>query len=401
VDVKKIAVLTPIFPYPPDSGSRIRIFNLIKILGEKGFRIFLLGFGSDPSPKALAALKPWCEKVQVIQPVARRKDEPGRRRWADRIFAGPFEQRPGFSRALTAAVLDWMPNILQVEKTIGAAYIQIERFRASGIRVILEEGGVHHLTYERLAGVGPGIHRKVLNRWRAMRLKRFEADLIGKMDAVVSVSKVEKALLSRMNPAATVLLVPNGVEKILTEQDVLPAGEREAAGFFCGDLSYFPNADAVAVMIDQLAPLVGRAPTSVNIFVAGGNASKDLNRRAGSSGCVHLLGYVDDVGACFRKYALFINPMRLGGGTRLKMIEAMAHGMACVSTATGAEGIEITPGIHALIADDPKQMAQDIRSLLSNPRRMSEMGLAARQLIRENYLWDRCAGELIDFYARL
>jgi len=110
------------------------------------------------------------------------------------------------------------------------------------------------------------------------------------------------------------------------------------------------------------------------------------------------LGYVDDIHALYRQYAIFVNPMRLGGGTRLKMLEAMGFGMACVSSSIGAEGLEVKDGVHFITADDPEQMAEQIRILASDPSRTSKLGNEARKMVISRFTWTRCLRPLVDYY---
>jgi glycosyltransferase involved in cell wall biosynthesis len=111
-----------------------------------------------------------------------------------------------------------------------------------------------------------------------------------------------------------------------------------------------------------------------------------------------VTGFVDDIRPFVREAAVYVVPLRVGGGTRLKVLDAMAMGKAMVSTATGCEGIKVTPGEHLLIADTPQTFADATLALLSDPARRQSLGLAARALVEREYAWPVVGRQLVDGY---
>ena len=393
---RRIAIVTPIAPYPPDSGTKLRIYHLIRILHAEGFRILLVHYGQDVPKQTNNKIMEWCEEVihigeQFTLPLISLP-----KRVYDRFGRVPFPSRPKLTEELHRILNRWAPDIVQLEKTISAAYLDINQLKASGMRIVLEEGGVHHLYYEREAGAAKSIFSKMLNRRRAMRLKKYEKNIIGAVDAVVAVSLEESELLRKMNPKVHVIYAPNGVDEKLCSEPITPAGQRQWGAFFCGSLNYKPNRDAVDLYLHSVMPLIKKKNKRIDFIIAGGGKQEDL--AAVREPLFHPLGYVEDIYWYFKQYALFVNPMRLGGGTNLKMLEAMACGMACVTTTMGAEGIGIESGKQALIAKSMDEMAEHLCRLSDDKIQATLLGEAAREFIATNYTWPKCSKALITYY---
>ena len=395
---RKIAVVSPIAPYPPDSGSKIRIYHLIRVLHGMGLRILLLIFDSNVAAAFPGTLKNWCEDIRVINTASMRQQVSATTRLWHRLFGNPFTPLPDLTQELHDVLSNWAPHFVQIEKTIGAAYLDVPTLKRHGTGVILEEGGVHHLAYKRLATNESNILKKWLFRRRSQKLKKFEKDAVTAMDAVVAVSQKEADLLHAMNPCTNVIFVPNGVSEEMVHAPIRPAGERKLAAFFCGDLSYPPNLHAVEMIVYKLVPALKARSISMDFVIAGQGAPESLKARAEKTRSIQFLGYVPDIATLFNRYAILINPMWLGGGTRLKMLEAMACGSACVSTSIGAEGLEIQNGKHALIADTAEGLARHLEYLIHNLELATKLGDSAREHVKQKYLWHQCADRLVRFY---
>lgn len=395
---RKIAIVTPIAPYPPDSGTKLRIYHLIRILHAEGFRILLVNYTQDAPQQIPETIMEWCEEIVHVGNKANHSAVPLPYRLHHKFGRVPFPPQPNLTKELHHILYRWSPDFVQLEKTMSAAYLDIRRLKASGTRTVLDEGGgVHHLYYQREAGASKSLFSKILNYRRARRLKRFEKDIIGEFDAVTAVSHEEADLLRKMNPNTNVIYAPNGVDENILIEETVPAGQRQWAAFFCGSLGYKPNRDAVDLYLCHVMPQIKEKKKKIDFVIAGGGPQDDLLDSQDS--LFHPLGYVDDISMYFKKYAIFVNPMRLGGGTNLKMLEAMAYGMACVTTTLGAEGIGIESGKQALIAQSLNEMAQHLCRLSDNRTEATTLGEAARQFIVDNFTWPNCAKHLISYYG--
>jgi glycosyltransferase involved in cell wall biosynthesis len=394
----RIAIVTPIMPYPPDSGSKLRIYHLARLMAQRGFKLFLLSFDPHYQKAVPERLKEWFEDVRIVEASSSRECFTPIAKWRNAIWGMPFPLRPGLAENIRTILTDWNPDFIQAEKTIGAAYLDIPFLRERGIRCIWEEGGVHHLSYEREADIKKSYIARLIYKRRYSRLKAFETRMLKLIDAVVAVSVEEAELLSSMNSQTKIIMVPNGVDENITLEEPPLPDKRQWCAFFCGNLNYLPNRDAVELYIHEIMPRLNAKGIALDFVVAGANVPDSLAEQAHVNPQLKLLGYVDSIDLHLKKYALFVNPMRLGGGTRLKMLEAMAYGMACVSTGVGAEGILIKNRKHAFVSDTPESLAADIEFLVFHPVQAAELAKAGRELVLREYLWPKCAANLISFY---
>jgi glycosyltransferase involved in cell wall biosynthesis len=135
--------------------------------------------------------------------------------------------------------------------------------------------------------------------------------------------------------------------------------------------------------------------------VAGRDPGSELERLARETPRLRLLGFVPDLAPLYARAGVFVNPMRGGGGTRLKVLEAMAAGKAVVSTAIGAEGLALTPGRDVVVADTAAEFADAVRALLADHGRAERLGQAARALVEARYAWSACLAPIEALYASL
>jgi glycosyltransferase involved in cell wall biosynthesis len=394
----RVAIVSPIHPVPPDTGSKLRIFHLTRELARAGMRVSLIVCDSVQDHPVDTSLGDICENTLVVPARQVRVQLPlGKRLW-ERAFGKPIPSRPELRDALMKTLMQWGPSFVQVEKTFTTAHLDIERLRSRGMRVVLDEGvGVHHLAYEREVGMSSGVFARLRNWRRARRLRTYESHLIGRVDAVTAVSEREAAILRELNPEARVLFVPNGVDADLVTESS-HHGSREPALFFFGKLGYLPNADAVRWLLREILPLLEVRGVRPDLVLTGGDTPEDILALVRTNDSIRLLGYVPDIAPYLRRYAVMVNPIRLGAGTRFKLLEAMAAGMACVSTRIGAEGIDVEDGRHLLLADTPQSFASAIERLLGDATLGLELGRQAKELVRRQYTWESCTGELVRYY---
>jgi glycosyltransferase involved in cell wall biosynthesis len=197
-----------------------------------------------------------------------------------------------------------------------------------------------------------------------------------------------------MAPATPVVVAPNGVDP-----DALTPTPPGAAALFVGLLSYAPNRDAMTWFARDVLPHLGA--DGPDVLVAGRDPGPELSALAARAPRLRLLGFVPDLAPLYARAGVFVNPMRGGGGTRLKMLEAMAAGKAVVSTTIGAEGLALTPGRDVVVADRPQEFAAAVRALRADPARAARLGRAARALVEARYRWEACLAPLERLYASL
>lgn len=231
------------------------------------------------------------------------------------------------------------------------------------------------------------------------KLQREELAAYGEADGVYLCSRADQHRLLTLVPAARTTVIPNAadVEYYRPQPDDPPSDGRTVV--FFGHLSYVPNIDGVAYFVDKIWPRIAAAHPQARCKIIGASPHPSLLKLAGSH--IELTGFVPDLRPHLAAAAAVVVPLRLGGGTRLKIVEAMSMAKAIVSTSLGAEGIEATPERDLLIEDQPTAFAAAVNRLLAEPERAVRIGNSARALALEKYSWSGAARNLESFYHRI
>jgi glycosyltransferase involved in cell wall biosynthesis len=225
-------------------------------------------------------------------------------------------------------------------------------------------------------------------------MMRFEARALARFDGVLAVSNADRDTFTRLYPGAIrqpVHVVPTGVD---TDYFTPQRSSPDSRGLvFTGSMDWLPNEDAMTFFCRDVLPLVRAAEPAASLTIVGRTPTGAVSALA-SGDAVRVTGRVEDVRPYMQEAAVYVVPLRIGGGTRLKIFEAMAMGKAVVSTTVGAEGLPIQNGEHLLLADTPAAFASAVIDLLRNPARRVQLGSAARTLVVDRYDWSAVAAEL-------
>jgi glycosyltransferase involved in cell wall biosynthesis len=215
-------------------------------------------------------------------------------------------------------------------------------------------------------------------------------------DGVYLCSMADEQRLLNEAPGVRTAVIPNAADvDYYQPRPTDPPCDGRTVVYF-GLLSTVPNIDAVVHFVHDIWPRIARAHPDARFKIIGGRPSPSLQALAGPR--VELTGFVSDLRPYLAAAAAVVVPLRLGGGTRLKIVEAMAMGKAIVSTTLGAEGIDAVPGRDILVEDHPAAFADAVVRLLAEPDLAARMGQSARQLAVDRYSWSQAARALEVFY---
>ncbi|MGH9326777.1 MAG: glycosyltransferase [Terriglobia bacterium] len=220
---------------------------------------------------------------------------------------------------------------------------------------------------------------------------RAEKFYLRKADHVLAVSDADRNFFAKIIKPEKITVIPTGVDLDFFR----PAWghERPGALAFTGSMDWLPNQDAMFYFARQVFPLIRREIPSARLTIVGRKPSGRLRALSGSEAGIAVTGGVADVRPYVEEASVYVVPLRIGGGTRLKIFEAMAMGKAIVSTSVGAEGLPITHGENILLADEPQQFANSVVRLLRTPREIGRLGEAARKLVEQDYGWAAVAAQ--------
>ncbi|MGC8839804.1 MAG: glycosyltransferase, partial [Anaerolineae bacterium] len=211
-----------------------------------------------------------------------------------------------------------------------------------------------------------------LAQWR--RLRRYEAEICRRADGVIAVSEADALALRALVPGLRLTVVPNGVDVSAYDPQIPPApGMAENALVFTGKMDFRPNVDAVLWFAEEVLPRVRERVPDVRFWVVGQRPHPRLAALR-KDPVITLTGSVEDTRPYIAGAAVYVAPLRIGGGTRLKLLEAMAMARAVVATRLGAEGYEVRDGRELLLADDAETFAAAVVSLLRDPARREALG---------------------------
>jgi glycosyltransferase involved in cell wall biosynthesis len=226
----------------------------------------------------------------------------------------------------------------------------------------------------------------------------WEKKALRYFDGILTTSEPDCAWTTHHAPAARVQLVPNGVDVDYFQAVRTP--KKPLSLVFTGLMSYPPNVDAVMWFCDDIFPLLQRRLPNLRFTIVGSNPHPKVQALAHREG-VMVTGQVPDIRPYLADASIFVVPLRSGGGTRLKILQAMAMECPVVSTTVGAEGLEISPGHNILLADDTEQFVQHVCTLLHSQAMADCLAKAGSQLVKEKYDWRVCLSGIEQLYDAL
>jgi glycosyltransferase involved in cell wall biosynthesis len=260
---------------------------------------------------------------------------------------------------------------------------------------VLDEHNIEYDLVRRSAEAPCSLPRKLYNEVNWRKLRTEERLAWGRVDGVVLTSARDEATLLADEPSTRTAVVPNAVDL----QAFAPSATvcEKATLLFLGAVNYYPNTDGILYFLNQVFPRVLARRPDVKLRIVGMNPPESILARRSES--VEVTGFVDDPRPLLDQASAVIVPLRIGGGTRFKIVEAMAKGKAIVSTRIGAEGLEVEHERHLLLADSAEDFALQIERVLESPALADRLGQAARQLAQTRYGWDAAVDKLEAFYA--
>jgi sugar transferase (PEP-CTERM/EpsH1 system associated) len=396
---RRVLFVTEKFPWPIDDGGQIRTFQILRRLAAR-YPVTVVSL-DPPSPNDLRPIRDLGVEVRTF-----RRRQP---RWALPLFAATslFDARPfPFNKSWSQAVFREVRQRLKAGQVAalhlnhldGAQYFDALRTWIGDVPAVVDTHNVMATVYARYVETAPNVALKAFLWTQWAKMRAYEPRLLKRMSACIVCSDLEREVLSRWGVSSPVV-VPNGVD---TSRFEVRAGERPPGPprlVFTGALDYRPNHDGMEWFLREvLPPLRARLP-DFRLTVVGRNPAPSLHALADDH--VELTGRVDDVRPYVRDADVFVAPLRVGGGTRLKILEAMALGVPVVSTTVGAEGIDARDGEHLLLADRPEAFADAVAALARDAERRAALSARGRALVVERYDWQAVTEPLVETYDRL
>jgi polysaccharide biosynthesis protein PslH len=375
---------------PPDTGGKIRSYNILRQLARQ-HSVTFFSFYPAHDYDAHPDLKNVFDQV-VCMPLMIPAPKSGAEmfEYGLRLFSSqPYNIakfcRPEVRQKLHALLQQQTFNVILVDFMAATGVIPWDWPTPKVLFTHNVEATIWRRHYE----VAANPFWKAVSWFEWRRMEAAERRYLRLADRVLTVSDTDRDAFAHFLAPEKLTMIPTGVDveyfhPMSTEQ--VPNSL-----VFTGSMDWLPNEDAIVYFVDAILPLIKRQCPEVSLEVVGRSPSRKLQALAETEKRVRLTGWVDDIRPFVARGSVCIVPLRIGGGTRLKIFEAMAMGKAVVSTSVGAEGLPVQHGENILLADTPGHFAESIVSLLRDSQQQNRLGTAARTLVQEKYSWQTVA----------
>lgn len=408
----RLLLLTPQLPYPPQQGTTIRNFNIIKYLAPR-HAITLISFGTPTELENAAPLRALCQRIEIAPYPTRTLAQ---RAWT--TLASPLpdmalrlksdEMRATVERVLRAEHFE----VVQIEGIEMARYILNSKLQFPSAKLVFDDHNAEYVL-QRTAFESDARNPK---RWHAAlysliqwkKLERYERAICERANHIVACSETDANAIrfllqsSVVRRPSSVSVIPNGVDTqhFVPSDAVCAKPLAELSMTFVGKMDFRPNIDAMTWFADEILPRIRAEIPLAHIVIVGQKPASRVQALGQKPG-VEITGWVADTRPFVADAAVYVAPLRMGSGTRLKILEAMAMGKAIVSTTRGAEGIAYTPNHNIVIADTPATFARAVIALLRDPARCRFLGQNARALAEATYDWRAIVPQFEQIYATI
>jgi hypothetical protein len=381
----KVLFVCPFVPWPLVNGGKIRTYHLIReasALAEIHLRVIQ---EPQPAPDARSALEPWCASLEFFE-----RSRPGRiERWKL-----PKLERWFHSRPLLAAVRGDLARggfrLVHLDELLLARVVPPER----SVPVLQH----HHKLDTVLYGSLPG-DEGLARHFDLWKLRRLEAESARRYRHHLLCSQEDADLLRARYGALDCAVLPSGFDPLSFRPAAPPLARAPGELVFLGSMDYGPNVEAVRRFAREILPRIRALRPGVTFTIVGADPAPEVRALEGPG--LRVTGRIEHVQPYLERASVLVVPLAIGGGTRLKIVEALALGTPVVSTTIGAQGLGLEHGQHLLLADDDEAFARAVLRLLDDPAAGERLGRTGSAFVHEHYSWRRLAQELVDTWERV
>jgi glycosyltransferase involved in cell wall biosynthesis len=391
-DQLRVLVVAPSLPYPPDWAAGIRVFELLRHLAPL-HAVTLVAYGEPADDQKVPHLEALGISVRAVPPPWRTKRVA---QLASLVSPTAHLMSTFRTREMQQAIDDLRGyrefDLVIIESSLMGGF----DFGPKAV-VVLDEHNVEYELLRRTAGIERSPLRKLYNWLEYQKFRRDEVAMWRRVDACIFHSEREQAIFRGQVPTTPSAVIPVGIHA----QPAMNAFDPPDPNciVLTGTMDFRPNADATVFFVREILPHILAARPDTTFIAVGKGASAELHRLAGPN--VVVTGRVPDVGPYLARASVVVAPIRIGSGTRYKLVEALAVGKPIVSTSIGCEGLPLAHDRELLIADQPEEFASATVGLLEDRERASELGSRGRALVEREFTWAAHWTRLDRFLAQL
>ncbi len=382
--MKKILIISPYFPFPTRDGGKVRLYNLIKHLSYTN-KVYLLAYiEPDTNKNCIELAKEFCMDVF---PVLREEDK--------RIIAEDIPRSVSFF--YTQKMIDELkkvlekvkPDVVQLDFLIMTQYVK----HIKNIPVFYTEHDMSVLDFNQ------SFHDRDLNdtdrffEWK--KLISYEKHILDFFSSVFVLTDRDKSLIENLNTNIKATIIPTGVDTEFYKPNVYSNEKKNLV--FVGHYRHFPNADAIIYFVQNIYPKIVEKISNIKLYIVGSAVTKQVEDLQNEN--IIITGEVEDIREYLRQPNIFVAPVRLGGGIKGKVLEAMAMGVPVVATKEAVSGIDYANNKFALVSDDVDVFAKNVVDLVNNDSLYKELSDNSRKIAEHYYNWTNIAKKLNNFYS--
>jgi len=384
-------MLTPYLPYPLHSGGQTRSYNLIKNLSQKN-EITLFSFiRSEEEKKFLPELKKFCKTVKVF------KRRPA---WSPiNIFLSGFTFYPFLvciylSNSLRKAITQYIESekfdLIHVE-----TFYVVPNIPKTNIPIILVEQTIEYAVYKHFVDQFKYAILKPFLLLDVAKIKYWESNYWQKASRVVAVSDSDKQVMQKLNPNLNIGIVPNGIDSDWFKISKFKK-KHPPTVLYVGNFKWLQNVEAVEHLHAFVWPQIKKLVSNAKLLIVG----RGMDTRIYSliSHDIEINEHIDDIRQAYQNADLLVTPIKGPGGTRLKILEAMASGLPVISTSVGIEGLSVKNGREVFIENDFSQMGVLAGKLLQNQIKAKAVAKKGQEFVSKNFSWGSISHQLENIY---
>jgi len=394
----RILWLSHVVPYPPHAGVLLRAYNLLRAV-SKSHRVDLVAFVQEPLlltfypeisqglNECRKFLEPLCESVTFL-PIEKLKRPLGRYLTAAAsVFSGSgymsqWLQSADAEHSIAALVRQHQPDLAHLDFVGLASYRYL-------FRNVPATMGHHNAESQMLIRRSENEHR-LLKRWfyaqEGRRLAAYEQQISHEYAAHFTCSDLDSARLSQSMPSARFVTIPNGVDvNFFTPKGV---NKRKNSLIFVGTMNWYPNVDAILFLLREIYPIIRHSVPNTTLDIVGAGAPDAVKDLAQQTPGVTIHGYLPEIRTLIESASVYVCPIRDGGGTKLKLLDAFAMQKCVVAHPIACEGIDVTADVNVVLGETASAFAAQVIRLLKNPTACEPIGAAARELVVARYSFE-------------
>ncbi|MCQ9208777.1 MAG: glycosyltransferase family 4 protein [Omnitrophica bacterium] len=360
----KVLFLTRDLPYPPTSGYKKRNFYLLEEMTARKIDVV-------------------CKEMMSIKGKEQKMPK------AVSAFLSLFSTLPFSVRIRTSLKIKREIRRYLKENPVDVIIcdsifwsLNIPEFKG---HKILYEHNIESVIVKRYVEMEQNIFKKSFACIEYLKLERFQKKMWKKFDSCIVCSALDKETMQEKAGKINVFVINNGVDTKHFKRDSYPVSKNTLV--YTGEIGWYPNEDAIMYFVKEIFPLIKKSEPEVKFWIVGNNPSLKIRKLTEKDKSIIVTGFVDDVREFVGKACVYVAPLRIGSGTRLKILEALSMEKPVVSTSIGCEGLELETDKHLLIKDNPEEFARAVLSLLKNEGLRVSLGQNGRKLTQERYDW--------------